>query len=179
MAQALANGCKARRMIERDELQSTAYLALVEAARSFDPARNVNFATYARHHIQGALQECKHFWVGTGWRGDQAVRPMFQKLGNNADVHGQVIGMREDLPVGAMSESIEVVEEWLAELPTIHAWACRLIYVYGMSQDEAAQQLGYSRSYLSRLHREALSELVRQQRSARDRTKRDSARTTE
>ena len=82
-----------------------------------------------------------------------------------------------DFPVGAMSESIEAVEEWLSRLPAIHAWTCRLIYVYGMSHDEAADQLGYSRSYLFRLHTEALSELVRSSDVGEDRPSRsDSAR---
>ncbi len=175
MAQALAQGCKSTRVVERNELQSTAYLALVEAARTYDPEQNVNFATYARRHIEGALRACTRFWLGAGWRGDEKFRPIFQDLGRNADLHGQVIGMRPELPVGEMSESVEVVEEWLTQLPTVHAWACRLIYVYGMSLGEAADQLGYSKSYLSRVHKEALSELVRQQSSAHARTERASS----
>ena len=41
---------------ERDELNSVAYMALVEAAQTFDPTRTVNFATFARLRIRGALQ---------------------------------------------------------------------------------------------------------------------------
>jgi DNA-directed RNA polymerase specialized sigma subunit len=179
MAQALVNGWRNRGMVERDELQSTAYLALVEAARTFDPSRNVHFSTYARYHIEGALNACNRFWLGADWRGDESVRPMFQKLGKNPDLHGQVLGIHADFPVGAISESIEVVEEWLNRLPAIHAWTCRLIYVYGMSHDEAADQLGYSRSYLFRLHKEALTELVRHQMSAEDRPQSDPAQASE
>ena len=42
-----------------DELQSVAFLALVEAAQSFDPSRGVNFATFARLRIWGALCDCR------------------------------------------------------------------------------------------------------------------------
>jgi RNA polymerase sigma factor (sigma-70 family) len=178
MAESIAKGRRTRWTIERDELQSTAYLALVEAARSFDPSRNVNFATYARHHIEGALNDCRRFWVDSGWRGEQEARPIFQKLGRNPDVHGQVIGKHPELPVGTIIESVEVVEEWLAQLPMIHAWVCRLIYVYGMSQDEAAVYLGYSKSHFGRLHREAIAQLVDQKASPQNRPEPDAPRTT-
>ena len=52
---------------EGDELKSTAYLALVEAARTFDPARNVNFATYAQHRIRGALLDSQRYWLYGEW----------------------------------------------------------------------------------------------------------------
>ena len=51
-----------------DELQSVAYLALVEAAQSFDPSRNVNFATFARLRIQGALLDLRREIVERGAR---------------------------------------------------------------------------------------------------------------
>lgn len=41
--------------IERDDLASAGYLALVQAARSFDPTREVPFASYANTRIRGAI----------------------------------------------------------------------------------------------------------------------------
>ena len=38
----------------QDELQSTACLALVEAARGFDPSRGIGFGAYPPHRIRGA-----------------------------------------------------------------------------------------------------------------------------
>ena len=58
-------------------------------------------------------------------------------------------------------ESPDAVEDWLSHLPRAHAAACRLIYIDGKSQDEAAAEVGCSKSYLSRLHREAVTWLIR------------------
>jgi DNA-directed RNA polymerase specialized sigma subunit len=63
----------------------------------------------------------------------------------------------EPIPgVGAAFESHDVVESCLRRLPRTHALACRLIYVDGKSLNEAASVLGYSKSYMSRLHRDAI-----------------------
>jgi RNA polymerase sigma factor (sigma-70 family) len=171
--------CRSKPLIERDELQATAYMALVEAARSFDPTRNVNFATYARFHMTGALQDCERFQFAAGWRGDDRVRPNFQQLGRHAELYGTVIGKQPELPAGALTESIEAVEEWLTRLPIIQAWACRLLYVYGFSVADAAEHLGYSKSYFSRLHKDALAELVKAHKEARELSQADSARPVE
>jgi hypothetical protein len=39
-----------------EELHATACIALAEAARNYDPSRNVGFGTYARHRIRAALR---------------------------------------------------------------------------------------------------------------------------
>ncbi len=40
-----------------EDLHATACIALAEAARNYDPSRNVGFGTYARHRIRAALRE--------------------------------------------------------------------------------------------------------------------------
>src|SRR2546429_415660 len=51
MAKALAKPLKTSWPLESEEFESAALLALVEAAQSFDPTRNVKFATFARYRI--------------------------------------------------------------------------------------------------------------------------------
>ena len=160
LAESLASAYRARARVEREELKSTAYMALVEAARTFDPARKVNFATFARHRIRGALRDYLRYLMSSSWRGDPALRPSFQTLGTESERYGQVIGVNEDEPIGANIESIDSVESWLRRLPKTHALACRLIYIGGKSQDEVAGLLGFSKSYLSRMHHQALSWLI-------------------
>jgi RNA polymerase sigma factor (sigma-70 family) len=160
LAESLANAYRIRVRIEREELKSTAYMALVEAARTFDPARKVNFATFARHRIRGALRDYMHYLLSSSWRGDPGVYPAFQVLGKESERYGQVLGIKAEGPVGANIESIDSVEGWLRRLPKTHALACRLIYIGGKSQDEVAGLLGFSKSYLSRMHHQALSWLI-------------------
>jgi hypothetical protein len=100
MAQAIAKRYKFRRLEEREELEATAYLALVEAAQTFDRARNVNFATFARHRIRGALRDYQRLLLSESWRGDEAQRPVFKSLGTSTEQHGRVLGIEPDRPVG-------------------------------------------------------------------------------
>ena len=160
LARALARRQKSL-IVEHDELEATAYMALVEAAQSYDPARNVHFATYARHRIRGALRDTLRFCFCGGWRGEVGEAPVFQQLAMYGDLHGWVIGKQPPPLTGAALEAIEVVESYLRRLPRVHAQACRFIYIDGKSQDEAAALLGCSKSYLSRLHRDAIDWLIR------------------
>jgi RNA polymerase sigma factor (sigma-70 family) len=163
LAQALARrmekGCKA----EREELESIAYMALVEAAQAFDPSYNVNFATYARCHIRGSLREFKRRWWTARWGGDHAHHVVFRERGKHVEDHGRVFGIRPEEPVGSKIEEFEAIEQWLRPIPGLLAAACRLIYVEGLSREEAAQRLGCSESYLSRVHRDAIFWLSREQ----------------
>jgi RNA polymerase sigma factor (sigma-70 family) len=160
LAQTLARHYRFLGQNECEELESAAYMALVEAAQTFDPARKVNFATYARHRIRGALRDYHNHLKSANWRGDKAERPVFKSLKKESEQRGQVLGKEPDLPVGAMLESIDAVEQWLSRLPLIHALACRYLYVNGKTQEEAAALLGCSKSFVSRLHREAIAWLT-------------------
>jgi len=160
MAQALARRAIRPVPSEDEELQSAAYMALVEAALTFDPARKVNFATYARHRIRGALRDYRRLVLADGWKGDPAHRPVFERFCGNIEEHGRVLGVEPPSPIGSELESTEAVEKWLRRLPRAQAAACRLIYLHGKSQDEAAALVGCSKSYMSRLHREAIARLI-------------------
>ncbi len=59
------------------------------------------------------------------------------------------------------------MEDWLSRLPRAQATACRLIYIDGKSQEEAAEVVGCSRSNLSRLHQNAITWLFEEFRHAR------------
>jgi RNA polymerase sigma factor (sigma-70 family) len=167
MARQLAHRFSTTWPAHADELQSTAYMALVEAARTFDPARNVGFSTYARHRIRGALRDCQRLLYTGGSRVANERRPVFQVLRKFDEQNGEVLGIQPDPPVGTWIEATEAVEGWLKRLPKTHAAACRLIYIHGKSQDEVASEVGCSKSYLSRLHREAITWLIRDYHEAR------------
>jgi len=162
LARALARRIEKTCGAERDELESIAYVALVEAAQSFDPSYQVNFATYARFHIQGSLRDFRRQWFSARSARDQIRRVVFREGGRYVEDHGRVLGINPDSPVGTEIEAFDTIEEWLSRIPTVLAAACRLIYVHGLTHDEAARRLGCSKSYLSRLHRDAILWLSRE-----------------
>ncbi len=59
LAKSLAKPLKLAWMSEAAEFDSAACMALVEAAQSFDPSRNVKFATFARYRIRGRSATCR------------------------------------------------------------------------------------------------------------------------
>jgi RNA polymerase sigma factor for flagellar operon FliA len=149
-----------------DDLEAEAYAALVEAARSFDPDRGVNFAVFARPRILGALRDYRRFLFHAGRTGDPQESPVFQRLSTTEVFKGRVLGREPDAPPGEGLDSLAVVESILRLLPRSEATACRLLYVDGMSYAETAESLGCSKGHLSRLHTEAMARLRRDYREA-------------
>ncbi len=147
---------------ERDELNSVAYMALVEAAQTFDPTRTVNFATFARLRIRGALQTYRKtcYREHPEYNGTQI--PEYCKLEVLKERADWVFGEYRRSPEEPDLEEADALESYLRRLPQSQASACRLIYLEGRSQEEAAALLGYSKARLSRLHREALDRLSRE-----------------
>lgn len=43
--------------VDRDDMISEGYIGLLEAAKRFDPTRNIKFETYARNRIYGAMKD--------------------------------------------------------------------------------------------------------------------------
>jgi RNA polymerase sigma factor (sigma-70 family) len=161
MARALAKPLKKAWPNAYEEFESAACLALVEAAESFDPSRNVKFATFARHRIWGALRDVQRQLMARGWRnhGRAPSRPRIVGMPTDYDRRGFVLGIEPPGPVGAELEAADEVEALLRKLPARHAVACRQIYLHGKTQNEAARLLGCSQSRLSYMHREALDML--------------------
>jgi RNA polymerase sigma factor (sigma-70 family) len=159
LARALARPMKATWPMAWEEFESAACLALVEAARTFDPRRKFLFTTYARARILGAMRDVHRRMAKRHAREEAGMRPHFHRLANDPELNLKLYDIHPDPPIGHDLESVEEVERWLARVPARHAAACRLIYVNGLSQVEAAERLGCSQSRLSCLHREALSML--------------------
>lgn len=157
MARSLAKPLKRMWPSEGDEFESAALFALVEAAQSYDPSRNVKFSTFARYRIWGAMRDVQRRLVLVGWRVGVEGAPSVLSLPFDAEEHGRVFGTDEDPPVGTELESADWVENLLRKLPDRHAAACRAIYVDGKSQGETAELLGCSKSRVSYLNTESLA----------------------
>jgi RNA polymerase sigma factor (sigma-70 family) len=167
LARSLVRRFKQTWRSEADDFESVAYVALVEAARLFDPDRNVKFSTFAHHRIRGALIDLQKKLIVSRYRNGSETSPTFQRLGDDTEQYGRVLCATPEEPVGTELEAVEAVESWLRTIPGSHARACRHIYIEGLSQDEVAERIGCSKSYVSKLHREALAWLTESVQRAR------------
>lgn len=159
LADSLAKPLKRNWPINEEEFHSTALLALVEAAQSFDPSRNVKFPTFARYRICGALRDFQRALITAGWGGDVKNAPTVTSLSNDSEEKGRVYGAEPDAAVGTELEAIDYVESWLRKLPRQHSVACREIYLNDRSQAETADLMDCSKSRLSYLHTQSLGML--------------------
>jgi len=155
LARSLARPLKEMFALWRDEFESAACLALVEAARSFDPSRNIQFATFARFRIRGALVDVGRGMGLAGWE-NEVDAPGAVSLTPYIEEHGQVLVATNPPPVGSEFEDIDAVEHLLRKLPKKHATVCRMQYLYGKTQAEIASMLGCSQAEVTRLHMKAL-----------------------
>lgn len=155
----LARGmCKPLKLLYpywRDEFESAACLALVEAARSYDPNRNIRFATFARFRIRGALMDVGRTMILPGFE-DEEHPPGTVALTPYNEEHGKVLVASEAPGVGTDVDAIDEVEHWLRKLPKRHAAVCRLYYLYGKTQAEIAEVVGCSQSEITRLHKKSI-----------------------
>jgi RNA polymerase sigma factor (sigma-70 family) len=151
MARALAKPFKEQFPDIWEEFESAACLALVEAARSFEPEREVKFSTFARQRIWGGLRDVRR---------DHLSRARHEYHAPEGTVKGMPI--IEELAVerhgvGEEMEAVEAVESWLRKLPRQHAEVCRLIYLDERTHAEVARYLGFSPSRITYIHLEALA----------------------
>ncbi len=144
----------------KDEFESAACMALVEAARSFDPSRNIKFATFARFRIRGALVDVGRGMGLSGWEGSEDEAPGLVSLTPYNEEHGSVLIAVSPPPVGAEFEDVDAVENWLKKLPRRHATVCRQYYLHGKTQAEIAGELGCSQAEVTRLHKKAIEFLA-------------------
>jgi RNA polymerase sigma factor (sigma-70 family) len=156
MARAIAKKLKYTWPSAFDEFESAAVLALVEAAQTFDAARNVKFSTFARYRIRGRLRDVQRDLVLSGWRGRGLPGPTLSTIRGDSEERGRVLLMAPEAAVGSEQESAEHVDAWLRKLPPDHAAVCRELFIGGCSQKDIAKRLNYSKSRISYLRKESL-----------------------
>jgi len=150
----------------QEDMEAEAFAALVDAARTFDPGRGVDFSVHARPRIMGALRDYKRFLFHAGYRGERSESPVFRSHLITDETRGSFLGIEPEAPPETEVERRDSVEDLLRRLPRTEAMACRSIYVEGKSAEETARELGCSRGHLSRLHNGALERIRRVYREA-------------
>ena len=117
LARTLTKPVKLKWSQYHDELDSAAYLALVEAAQAFEPRRGVKFATFARFRILGALYDIQRHLVAKEYPREMPNVPRsFHFV--PGDVERSLLMLTSpDAPVGTEIEAAEEVERWFRSLP--------------------------------------------------------------
>jgi len=155
LARILARQFHSGRHVDRDELESVAFEALVEAARAYLGIGGAQFPTFARYRIVGAILDCFRKTGKHRRRQSSATRGYWP-----GEYSGTPVWITPDLPVGAEFDGVDSIEAHFRRMPSSQARACRLIYLEGKSQSEAAEIMDCTKSYISKIHRDALDFLA-------------------
>jgi RNA polymerase sigma factor (sigma-70 family) len=143
----------------RDDLVSAGSLALVQAADRFDPSRGVKFKTFAAHRVSGEI-------VDTLRRGDAAIGVSKDSLD----------GVASETPSpenqAITAQELTHVREVLQELSARERALIEAHYGRGLTLRDAADELGISRSYASRVHARAI-ETIRSRHDFEDEMERE------
>lgn len=159
LARKLARPLRRSYRRDGDDFEGVALLALVEAAQSFDPSRNVKFATFARYRIWGALRDEQRRRVPAGYERRPESVPEIGPIDHLSEEHGRVLLTTEDPDPGAALEADDGFEALLRKTVPSDRPLLRIIYRDGASTKEAAARLGCAPSWVSVAHKRALNQI--------------------
>jgi RNA polymerase sigma factor (sigma-70 family) len=143
--------------VEIDDLVGWGHMGLIEAADRFDPARGVTFRTFAHRRIRGAMLD--------------GMRKEFGLACAIAIVDEQTSGVARGVEVACVDaayaqddhvlwrERRECIESALETLTPLELAIVRHHYYHGQPVQLLVGSTRYSKSWLSRVHRRALSKM--------------------
>jgi len=136
-----------------DELYSAALYGLVDAARRFNPSAGVDFNTYAKTRVFGAIIDYERSMNPKGFQRNfnKDEYPAFEPIED-------LLLESKELPVDHFLEW----EDWLRAiakyLPLDHRGVFLLATIQaGFTMKRIGQEFGYTESYAARLMRESIS----------------------
>lgn len=155
----------------QDEMESAAMMALVDAARCFDPSFNVKFATYARRRISGYLCDAKRKYLQAHYRRNSASCAdgewfAVKNLSNMSN--SEMLDLDEKIAIhpdrnlfGPDFEVHDTLDSCFQKLPGRHREVMRSIYFdKSSSMEEIASQHKVTPDRLVILHRQSLNMLL-------------------
>ena len=159
-----------------DDLVEYGQVGLAEAARDFDPARGVQFSTFAYYRIRGAIYDglTKMSWfsrIEYSRRRSQRMAGQvlsWQDAENDVDSLASLVDTSTPTPpaVAIRHEMNERLDELTRALPEEAGELIHATYSEGLNLQEASRRLGISKSWASRLHGRILRRLSRDRRLA-------------
>jgi RNA polymerase sigma factor (sigma-70 family) len=133
----------AHRQLDLHDLQQVGRITVHQAALRYCPSRGLPFEHYAKRAIKNNVS--KHAARLVQQRQYQTSLCQFEDV-----VDPETAALLDDI------EDLISLRHWLAELGEPHATTYRLLYAEGLSQRDAAQQLGISQPRVAQRHRSLL-----------------------
>ena len=160
---------------DKDDLVAFGYGGLLEARRRFDPARGVQFQTFAYYRVRGAMLDGIRRMAYLPRRAHEKARAAQEAAPAPTALDKAFARMSARLTMGAgpraeagsddpessllRKESLSRLLKALSTLPPRERALVRGFYFEGRQFDEIASELGISKSWASRLHAKALAAL--------------------
>ena len=175
--------------ITRSDLERAAEFGLVQAAQSYDPSRSVSFATFAYYRVRGAIfDEVRKSWHASHVRvGSETATVQESAAASSAEEeYSSQDEFDEKAPLGtgsqfvslesACAESVpatvespatrvlrkeesKALREAMRQLPHRHRLVLQAHYFDDHSLVHIGKQLNLSKSWVSRIHAQALAKL--------------------
>jgi RNA polymerase sigma factor FliA len=140
--------------VDRDDLTPTGMIGLLHALRNFDADRGVNFLTFARLRIRGAVFD--------ELRRAHPIGRAALRHGVSVESRAEVIERVHETPPDAgllRREQGSQLHEAIAVLPPRLRFVVNGYYFQGRQIKELAAEFGVSAPRVSKMHAEALSHL--------------------
>jgi RNA polymerase sigma factor FliA len=168
----------------RDDVNGAAELGLVQAARNFDPSKGASFETFAYYRIRGAIiEEVRRSWhtahIAITERQMSSDPQLVDKQETRVEAEPRdcrfnfrsnssrlvTIGELDNFFNDARSpanyflkkEESEVLTRAIHQLPERHRLLIEAHYFKGISLANIGKRLKLSRSWVSRMHKQALT----------------------
>jgi RNA polymerase sigma factor (sigma-70 family) len=140
--------------LDLDELVEAALLAVVNAARSWDPAAGVKFSTYATIGAKMALWECYR----QAQRAARRYHSLDRDRGDGPPLAERLVGYREPDPAEA-AEGKDLVETLLAALDEDNRDILVRFFFEGQSAEDIGKARGTTKANISERLRRAVGRL--------------------
>lgn len=167
---------RATRSIPVEDRRQNGVIGLIDAARSFDPAKEARFHVYAHHRILGAMLDAERAGEGVNirvprgeWdrlddRGKHKSQPHLRLFFARSD-HDPIGDCRPDKTIEiAAEEDDQSIDEERLQLMVGHlggkqAEVMRLYYWFGWTMKAIGRRLGLSEGRVSQMHSDAIERL--------------------
>jgi len=165
-----------------DDLVGYGMIGLIEAAKKFQPGRGIEFTTFAYPRVNGAIYDgvSKMSWMSrsrykrllkerakaeAAGPGDSVNPISTDELIKVSSLDSESMQTISDddknnvMANAAVREEKEILGILIDELPNRENRLITMIYIEGLTLQDASERLGISKSWASRMHRKTLTHL--------------------